>query len=301
LNINPVIQNTCPVDSAITVTCPRGGDTRFFDAAFVAAGLGAGRLEQINMFTSTNRSRYDSWTTTLRRRTRNTLFSLSYILASSKGWGGQPTASYSGNGIAITPENQFRPGEFGPTRIDERHRIVASALFDLRYGFQLSPIFQFATARPYSINSGNDIDGDGRITIDRVCTGFDPRTLLQSVVAGTPPPAATAFGCSQVSVNSQRTGFVVDGGNLEERSGRFLNVDMRVTKTFPIGEKVKLKGYVNFFNIFNRENLSFGDRLGLSLLSSDTDFLQPVSLYGPGFGPPVGLPFTVQFGARVEF
>ena len=42
-------------------------------------------------------------------------------------------------------------------------------------------------------------------------------------------------------------------------------------------------------------------RLGTSPATSRQTFLQPVSLYGPGFGPPVGLPFTFQFGARVDF
>ncbi|HEX3281606.1 MAG TPA: TonB-dependent receptor [Pyrinomonadaceae bacterium] len=300
-NVNPRIRGICPTGSAISATCPRGGNTRYFDAAFVAAGLGAGRLEQINMFGSTNRSLYDSWATTLRRRTTHAFFSLSYILSSSRGWGGQPTASYSGNGIAITPEQQFAPGEFGPTRIDERHRIVASGLFELPYGFQIAPIVQFATARPYSLNAGSDIDGDGRSTVDRVCTGFDARTLLQAVIAGAVPAGAIAPGCRQTSVNSQRKGFVVNGTAIEERSGNFFNVDTRVTKTFAIGERVKVKAYINFFNIFNRENLSFGDRLGLSNLSSAGTFAQPSSLYGPGFGPPVGLPFTIQLGGRVEF
>lgn len=300
-NINPRIRPVCPAGVAVSVTCPRGDATRFFDQALVAAGLGAGRIEQTNMFTSTNRSRYDSWATTLKRRTRKTLFSASYILSNSQAWGGQPTASYGGNGIAVTPEIQFSPGEFGPTRIDERHRIVASGLFDLPYGFQISPIIQYASARPYSLNAATDLDGDGRSTIDRVCSGYDARTLVQGIVNGAVPAAATAFGCTQSGVNGQRTGFVVNGTTLEERSGRFFNVDTRVTKTFPIGEKVKVKAYINFFNIFNRENLAFGDRLGLSNLSSVETFAQPSSLYGPGFGPPVGLPFTVQIGGRVEF
>jgi hypothetical protein len=301
-NINPRIRSICPAGSAVSATCPRGGNTRFFDAAFEAAGLGAGRLEQINMFTSTNRSLYDSWATTLRRRTRRTLLSASYVLSSSRAWGGQPTASYSGNGIAITPENQFKPEEFGPTRIDERHRIVVSGLFDLGYGFQLAPIVQFASSRPYSLVAGTDIDGDGRSTVDRLCAGSDIRAVFQAVIDRTSIPAnATAFGCQQLRVNSQRTGFVVNGGNIEERSGRFFNVDMRVTKTFDFGERLKVRGYVNVFNLFNRENLAFGDRLGLSTLGSFETFLQPISLYGPGFGPPVGLPFTVQLGARVEF
>lgn len=167
-NINPLIGNICnpafPGSTPASPLCVSGATTRFFDKAFVDAGLGAGRLSQINMFTSTNRSLYDSWATTLRRRTRHTVLSASYILSSSRGWGGQPTASYSGNGIAVTPEFQFSPGEFGPTRIDERHRVVASGLFDLPYGFQISPIIQFATARPYSLNTGTDVDGDGRST-----------------------------------------------------------------------------------------------------------------------------------------
>lgn len=304
-NINPRIRNICdpsfPGSNPASPLCVRGSSTRFFDKAFVDAGLGAGRLEQINMFTSTNRSRYDSWVSTLRRRTHRMLLSASYILSKSQAWGGQPTASYSGNGIAIALENQFKPEEFGPTRIDERHRIVASGVFDFRHGFQLAPIVQFATARPYSPLAGIDIDGDGRVTVDRICASVDPLSLLQAQLAGQPiPAAATAPGCTQTRVNSQRVGFVVKNGQIEERSGRFFNVDLRAQKTFSLGETTKLRGYVNFFNLFNRENLSFADRLGLSSLSSSL-FLQPVSLYGPGFGPPVGLPFTVQIGGRVEF
>src|SRR5262249_33751904 len=229
VNINPRIRNICsasfPGSNPASPLCVRGSNTRFFDKAFVDAGLGAGRLEQINMFTSNNRSRYDSWVTTLRRRTRRSLLSASYVLSKSQAWGGQPTASYSGNGIAITLENQFKPEEFGPQRTDERHRIVMSGLFDLPHGFQLGPIVQFATARPYSPTAGIDIDGDGRNTVDRICAGVDPLSLLQAQVAGQPvPAAATAPGCRQTQMNSQRLGFVVKNGQIEERSGRFFNL-----------------------------------------------------------------------------
>ncbi|MDX6712025.1 MAG: hypothetical protein QOH96_3041, partial [Blastocatellia bacterium] len=228
-------------------------------------------------------------------------FSVSYVLSNSKAWGGQPTASYSGNAIAVTPEFQFLPGEFGPTRIDERHRIVLSGLFDLPHGFQLAPIVQFASARPYSPIAALDIDGDGRATVDRLCANVSPLAVLQSTVAGTGIPAeAQALGCRQLDVNNQRIGFVVKNGQISERSGRFFNVDLRAQKTFAFGERFRLRGYVNFFNLFNRENLSFGGRLGLSAVAGGL-FLQPVALYGPGFGPPVGLPFTTQLGVRFEF
>jgi hypothetical protein len=55
------------------------------------------------------------------------------------------------------------------------------------------------------------------------------------------------------------------------------------------------------YNVFSSENLSFANRFALSPATSAGGFLQPVSLFGPGFGQPVGRPFTAQFGARFTF
>jgi Carboxypeptidase regulatory-like domain/TonB dependent receptor len=308
--INPRIREICdpafPGSTPNSSQCVRGANTRLLDRAFVDAGFPANRIEQINMFGTTNRSLYDSWTTELRGRWGSRVnFRLAYVLASSRSWGGQPTASYSGNGIAIDPENQFKDEEFGPTRIDERHRIVMSGVFDMPWGFQLAPIMQLASSRPYSLNAGIDIDGDGLATVDRLCEGTDVRAVLNALVANQPIPAsAVALGCKQLEVNSQRKGFVVDAnGNIEERSGRFFNVDLRASKSFGFGERLRFKGYIDLYNLFNTENLAFGTnpRLGLSSAASRTQFAQPGALYGPGFGPPVGRPLTVQLGFRMDF
>ncbi|MGH9960231.1 MAG: TonB-dependent receptor domain-containing protein, partial [Pyrinomonadaceae bacterium] len=105
--INPQIRQVCdplfPGSTPASTLCVRGAATRLLDRAFVDAGLGANRIGQINMIGTTNRSLFDSWTTTLRRRTKNTTLSASYVLANSRSWGGQPVASYSGNAIQITP------------------------------------------------------------------------------------------------------------------------------------------------------------------------------------------------------
>jgi hypothetical protein len=180
----------------------------------------------------------------------------------------------------VTPENQFLDGEFGPTRIDERHRIVASGVVELPYGFQVAPILQFATARPYSPIASADLDGDGRSTIDRICASGN----------------SFALGCTQVEVNNLRSGFV----GSDKRRGDYFNVDLRVTKAFSVGERFKIKAYANFFNLFNYENISFANRFGFANATAG-NFRQPVSLFGPGFGPPVGIPFTFQLGARVDF
>ena len=320
LNINPTIQKTCnpaypgsiprgstapapPTNPAYIAACPRGVNTRLLDNAFQAAGLGLNRLSQINMFATNNRSRFDSWATTFKYRKSNLLLNASYVLASSKAWGGQPTASYSGNGIVITPENQFAEGEFGPTRMDERHRIVMSGVIGLPYGFQVSPILQYGSARPFSANTGFDIDGDGVQAIDRLCRGVDPAAAFAVRGNLAALQLLNPLGCQQAPVNTIRSGFVLIGTEVQERSHRFFNVDTRVSKIFKFGERYRLNLNADFFNLFNTENVAFGSnpRLGLSVANAANSFLQVRALYGPGFGPPIGRPFTAQFGARFTF
>ena len=304
--INPRIRQICdplfPGSNPASSLCVRGVNTRLLDRAFVDAGFPAGRIEQINMIGTTNRSLFDSWTTTLRHRTRKMLVSASYVLAESVSWGGQPVASYSGNGIAITPDNQFKPEEYGPTRLDERHRIVVSGVFDLPWQFQLAPIMQLASARPYSLNLGLDIDGDGLATNDRICASTSPAAVFAARGNSAALAALNPPGCIQVRVNSVREGFVQTGpGTFETRSGRYFNVDLRAQKAFSLGERFKVKAYADFYNLFNTENLSFSNRLGNTAATAGALYQQTNALYGPGFGPPIGRPLTVQFGARLDF
>ncbi|CAN5468907.1 hypothetical protein BH18ACI3_BH18ACI3_08440 [soil metagenome] len=315
-NINPQIRNICdaafPGSTPTSPRCPRGASSRYFDQAFNELGLitfttgqpittGRARIEQINMIGTTNRSLFDSWTTTFKYRTANMLFNASYVLASSRSWGGQPVASYSGNGIATIPENQFKPEEFGPTRLDERHRIVVSGVFNLPWDFQLAPILQYATARPFSANAGFDLDGDGLTTNDRICSGVDPAAVFAVRGNSAAIRALNPLGCVQSDVNNQRSGFIVDSSGTREASGRFFNLDLRVTKTFRFGERFGIAAYVDFYNLFNTENLALADRFARSPATSSAAFLQPQFLFGPGFGPQIGRPFTTQFGARFTF
>jgi len=309
MNINPQIRSVCdaafPGANPADPRCVRSNRAsgRYFDAAFVAAGMPANRLEQINMIGTTNSSKFDSWTTTVKHRRTWGALSMSYVLANSRAWGGQPVASYSGNGIAVTPEQQFADGEFGPTRIDERHRFVASATMDLPYGVQIAPIVQWSSSRPYTPTAGYDINGDGLVNIlDRLCDGVDPRAVFDVRGNTAAVLALNPNGCRLAPANSQRSGLVVNAdGSVEDRSGRFFNVDLRIGKSFTVGPKAVIRAYVDFYNLFNTENLSFTLRPEQSSAASASQFMQVVSLAGPGFGPPVGRPFTASFGARVTF
>ena len=71
--------------------------------------------------------------------------------------------------------------------------------------------------------------------------------------------------------------------------------------TGDITGRVRIKAYADFYNLFNRENISLANRFGSSPVTAPRGFMQPVSLFGPGFGPPVGRPFTMQLGVRLDF
>jgi hypothetical protein len=205
----------------------------------------------------------------------------------------------------VTPEQQFAEGEFGPTRNDERHRVVGSAVIDLPAGFQVAPIVQWSTARPYTPTTGYDINGDGLTnSLDRLCDGVSLDAVFAARGNQTAIRALNPNGCDPAGPGSQRSGRVVNAdGTVEERSGRFFNADLRVSKTFGIGPKAKLKVYADLYNVFNTESLSFNLRTPRTDESQAvaTTFLQPLALWGPGFGPPVAKPFTASFGARIQF
>ncbi len=290
LQMNPRIRRLCdagfPGSDPADPRCVAGANTRFLDAAFAAAGLGVGRISEIRSTSTTNRSRFDSFNFVLRKRlSHNFTTQASYVLSWSKSWGGRPTSSYSGTAFNITPENQFLPGEFGYTPFDERHRFVWSAHFQLPYGFEISPIFQAASARPFNFKTGDvDLDGDGRVTLDRVCDG----STISSF--------DTSNGCQQVEVNPFR-------------GDAFYQMDVRFAKAFHFyGERLALRLYWEFYNLFDRDN--FGNNFG-EKVSAPSTFNQPTGYFGGpgaasdsagrGFGPGVTGPLRSQFGFRLEW
>jgi hypothetical protein len=64
---------------------------------------------------------------------------------------------------AFQPADQTFANERGPSRQDQRHRVVLSGVVRLPYLLQLSGIFTAASARPFNVITGNDDNGDGVI------------------------------------------------------------------------------------------------------------------------------------------
>ena len=202
-------------------------------------------LSDVRILGSINKSRYDALTFKVLRRLPRATLQAHYTLAGAFAYGG----SIAARGAAPIPQNAFEPfadGEWGPTGVDERHRLVAMGVFEMAYGIQLSPVFQAATARPYNLTAGSDLNGDGANT-DRY---IDPATG------------------EQVHVNAGR------GDNT-------FVLDLRTTKFITLGGDKRIGLFAEFFNLFNTAN--FGDRYQGNGRSAT--FQQPNN-FVPGIGYP---------------
>jgi hypothetical protein len=265
------------------------GGPRLMDNAFTAAGIAlgnptltAGRFAQIYEYATNNRSMYDGINFQLKKRmTRRFLFQGSYVLSWSRAWGGFPVASYGGSGLAVPFTEQFNANEFNRTNFDERNRVVLSGVFELPAGFQIAPIFQAASGRPYSELAGaTDIDGDGRRTLDRVCVGS---TVLAPIV--TP-------GCTMIKPNTL--------------TGKpFVEMDLRASKFFKLGERARLSALIEVYNLFNRANFcnSYEEAVSATTFNTPRAFCQGPSNNGALSGASTA---TVQslhteLGLRFEF
>jgi carboxypeptidase family protein len=264
------------------------GGPRLMDNAFTAAGIAlenptltAGRFAQIYDYSTNNRSMYDGINFQLKKRmARRFMFQGSYVLSWSRSWGGFPVASYGGSGLAVPFNEQFNANEFNRTYFDERNRVVLSGVFDLPAGLQIAPIFQAASGRPYSELAGTDIDGDGRHTIDRVCVG------------STVSDPITTPGCTMIKPNTL--------------TGKpFVEMDLRASKTFKLGERARLTTLVEVYNLFNRANFcnSYEQDVNSTTFNTPRAFCSgPVNAGTPqGASSAAVQSLHTEFGLRFEF
>jgi Carboxypeptidase regulatory-like domain/TonB dependent receptor len=236
-------------------------------AAELLAAFGtATPLGRITVAQSDSRSRYDAFTASFKKRYADKYqLNMHYTLAKSQAWFGS-TADFG-----LQPQNlfvKFDPINFGPTNEDERHRFVVSGIFDLPWDFQVAPIFQMASARPYSVFPAClcDINRDG-VNNDRdsVNPGIDDQNKLP--------------------INS-------------ERGDKFSQLNVRVSKFLKWGENYKLGLFFEAFNVFNTGN--FGNQF--QNVTGEPDFGKPINFFGAtGFSEPLGIPFQAQLGIRFSF
>jgi outer membrane receptor protein involved in Fe transport len=272
--------------------------TRPLDSAFAAAGQP--RLNSVRNDESIGRSHYDGVNFSFRQRMSHRFqLSANYTLA----W----AYSYDGGGGSFRnyPRNAYNPFasyEWGPSPNDERHHVTVSGIVDLPKGFQLSPILQFGSARPYNLtNSYNTLNtGGGTATgvfvptsditnylygtnyinpfVSAYCAANPGKTcqadgtakaqqILQNCFYGT---CATQFGIPLSSLTIAKYDPL--------RGDPFFELDMRLAKNIHLGERMNLQILAQAFNLTNRGN--YGNNFGRNIGDAST-FGHPVGFINP--------------------
>ncbi len=164
---------------------------------------------------------------------------------------------------------------------DQRHRWVNSAVFQsagaksgdgffkhLIADFTVSPIIEYSSGRPFNVITGENTRLD-----------FSTSTGRPSVGGGTSSPfiPGVTFGPPNVCLNSDGTTFKVP--LVAPPAGCDVQVDMRLSRRIPLGERFKIDVIADAFNLLNRTNIAAVDQLCDPLAGSTCTAGQPTASY----------------------
>ena len=270
--------------------------TRPLSASFAAANQPS--LASVRNEESINRNRYDGLNFSFRQRmSHHVSINANYTLSWAYGYD-------AGGGGTTIFRNYARDGykplssvEWGPSTNDERHHVTVSGIVELPKGFQISPILQFGSARPYDLtNSYNTINaGGGTAAAVIVPTGAPTNYLYGTNYINTFVAAATAadptIDPSDATAAAQGalatcyySGKCTLGKYDPLRGDPFFQLDMRLAKNIRIREGMNLQLVAQAFNLTNRAN--YGNDFGNNIASPSTfahpaGFINPSSTFTP--------------------
>jgi len=255
------------------------------------------QIARISMESSVGRSRYDGMNVSLRRRMANHFtINTTYTLSEGRAYDGN-AASYSNT--VTDPRFPLNPADFGPVPNDERHHWSVSGLVALPWGFEVAPIMQLASARPYDATTGftNVLGfGSGPLAAHALVPANDQNNLL--------------WGATQTS--SALKSCYLNGSCVETHFDRlrgqaFFNLDTRLTKSIKIKERSDLKLIFQAFDLTNRAN--YGNNYDGNVRHFNTDptkssFATPLGYIGcnaNGCNRAIATSFRAEFGAQFTF
>ena len=256
---------------------------RDLDPTFRAAGLPL--LGPVNVEASVGRSRYDGLNLGYRRRL-DRYFSIDthYVLSRALAYNGH-AAEFKNPATDV--DNIFAKHDLGPTPNDERHRWVLSGLIDLPAGFQLAPIMQWASARPYDALQGIDVFGWGtEVGQAHVILLKDRPKDLTATKEWTTAQLRTCLN----------TGQCYQAPYDLLRGQAYYQLDLRVSKEIRLGDTPRLKLMFQGFDLTNRAN--FGNKYVGDV--RNTNFQQPNGYITPS-GVIVPRSFSGEIGAQFIF
>ena len=256
---------------------PAGCNSNFGDVLLVRpldATTGS-QFASVRVEESINRNRYDGVNFSYRRRmNRHVSLNANYTLSWAYGYdtGGGPNTIF--RNYARDGYRPLDPVEWGPSSNDERHHVTISGLFELPHGFQLAPIMQFGSARPYQLsNSDNPLNPGGGTATAVVVPKSDPTNFF--AFAGDDTAARLCYyvagDCTVAKYDPLR-------------GDPFFQLDMSLAKTMKLGEKASVKFVAQAFNLTNRANYGgnfSGDVADPASFGHPAGFINPSSTFTP--------------------
>lgn len=220
---------------------------------------------------SSAHSTYDAMVVNLQRRFANRWqMGVNYTLANNR-----DDDSNERNFSRETTLNPFDlKAEAGPSKQDVRHNFNFNNVVDLGAGFTLSAILISRSGFPYTAVVGDDVQGDNNTDNDRA---------------------------------------VINGrlvGRNTFRQPNFFNLDLRLLKSFNLGEARRLSFTAEFFNVTRASNKNFGvDAISvfgntgnsLATVAPPTVFPLPGEAFTAPSSARFGGPRQLQLGARLVF
>jgi hypothetical protein len=249
---------------------PSGGTccARPLDAPFLASSIADRRPNSVRVDTANGREHYDGINFSLRERMNRFQLQANYTLAWAYGYGTGGGSFRNYPKLATAP---FASWEWGPSPNDERHHVTVAGVVDLPKGFQISPILQYGSARPFDLTNGtNTLNTGGGTAVGVVVPTSDPKNYLafanddagaQNCFYGL---GGSAGGCTIAKYDPLR-------------GDPFFQMDARLGKNIKFGDKANLQLIAEAFNLTNRAN--YGNNYQNSITSSH--FNHPVGFLGP--------------------
>jgi hypothetical protein len=258
------------------------------NAAF-AANPSLPPLASVRNEESIGRSHYDGVNFSYRQRmTRHVSLDANYTLAWSYSYDSGGTSFRNYPRLSTNP---FASYEWGPNPNDERDHITVSGIVDLPMKFQIAPIMQFGSARPYNLtNSANTLNTGGGTTVAVVVPTSSPTNWL--AYSGNNTGAQNCFyglnGVAQSCTIAQYDPL---------RGDPFFQLDMRLSRTIKLGDRAKLELVAQAFNLTNRAN--YGPDFNGNIASPAT-FAHPAGFINPA-STVVPRSLWGEFGVRFLF
>jgi outer membrane receptor protein involved in Fe transport len=252
-------------------------------------------VPNITVFKSDNRSSYNGLLLHLQGNVSHR-FNLiaNYTLSRAGTWGCVLGELFDYVNGVCNPLQPFGKGDYGPSGEDVLSRFVLAGTLKVSGGFELTTLTQAESARPFTLTTTTPLTGLGDDFDDRAVVNGVPTSLDE--LRGTP----------------------------------YIQVDLRVSRPIHFRERWTLTPFIEFFNLFNRNNpganyvtdvgalpvppsqVAAGNITDICTnaactttkpITSLSQLRVPGGALGDFFGPgtTVGIPFAAQIGGRLTF